>query len=148
MRIFRKPKQASVLLVALALLAAAACAAQAKIDLTDVLKIGGIGYAVGHYAKPIDEFINKTLGERDAQAKGATKVVPILSLGGGGYIGAAQVLGVPSQVERTKFVVQVESKLIGSLRAKALVPVGSKPTSGQPDRIKGVGVSAVVEFNL
>lgn len=147
MSIFRKPRKASVLLVAIALLAATAGAVQA-LDLTDLLKVGGIGYAVTQFAGPIDEFINKALGEREAQAKGATKVVPILSLGGGGYIGAAQVLGVPSQVERTKFVVQVESKLIGSLSGTLLVPVGSKPTGGQPDRIKGVGVSAVVEFKL
>jgi hypothetical protein len=112
----------------------------------DILKVGGIAFLVDTYRKPINEFINKALGERDAQAMGATKVVAILSVGSGGYVGAAQVVGVPSAVDKTQAVVQIELP-IGSFRATGLVPVSKKAT-GSPTRMKGVGVSAVVEFKI
>ncbi len=144
----RKPRLALVLLVIGALSIAAVTSAWAAFRLGDILKVGGIAMLVDRYDRPINDFINKALGEREAQAKGATKVVPIISLGGGGYIGAAQVVGVPSQVQQTRFVVQVETKLIGSLRGKALVPTGKKPVGGQFDRLNGVGVSAVVDFKI
>jgi len=148
MGIFRSSKFAALALVTVALVAAAITSVQAKLQLGDIFKVGGIAFLVKQYDGPIDKFINKTLGERGAQAQGATKVVPIISLGGGGYIGAAQVLGVPAQVQRTKFVVQVEAKVIGDLRGKVLVPTGKKPEGGRYDRIKGVGVSAVIEFKI
>jgi hypothetical protein len=147
MRIFGKSRVLSILLVA-ALLLIALGAVHAALRLGDILKVGGIAFLVDRYDQPINDFINKTLGERQAQAKGATKVVPIISLGGGGYIGAAQVLGVPAQVQRTRFVVQVEAKVLGDLRGRVLVPTGKKPEGGQYDRIKGVGVSAVIEFKI
>ena len=115
------------------------------IDLGDVLKIGGIAYLVDRYDEEIDSFITSALGEREAAARGATKVVPILSLGGGGHIGAAQVVGSPENVQRVKAVVQVEGKF-GDFRAKVLVPTTIEKASGSPDRAKGVGVSAVIEF--
>jgi len=112
-----------------------------------ILKVGGVAFLVDQYKKPINNFINKALGERGAQAMGATKVVPILSIGKGGYIGAAQVVGVPSAVQKTQAVVQIEIPA-GSFRATGIVPVSRKTVSGSPERMKGVGVSAVVDFKI
>jgi len=135
-----------VAVVGLALLAVSA-GAVLGLGLTDIVKVGGIAYLVDRYDSEIDTFITSGLGEREAAAQGATKVVPIISLGGGGYIGAAQVVGNPEQVKRVKVVVQVEGKF-GSFGAKVLIPTTTSTPSGTPDRVKGVGVSAVVEFQI
>lgn len=130
----------------LAVLAFSATGALA-IDLGDVLKVGGIAFLVSQYDEQIDDFLTSALGEREAAARGATKVVPILSLGRGGYVGAAQVVGSPENVGRVKAVVQVEGKF-GKFRAKVLVPTTTAKASSTPTRAKGVGVSAVIEFKI
>jgi len=117
------------------------------IDLGQILKVGGVAFLVSQYGDQIDSFLTKTLDERDAAAMGATKVVPILSLGGGGYIGAAQVVGNPDNVQRVKAVFQIEGKL-GGVRAQVLLPTVTDKVSGNPDRAEGVGVSAVIEFRI
>ena len=137
---------AFLLMVGLLSLGLAATAAQA-FDLGDILKVGGIVWLVNQYDDEIDGFLTKALGERDAAARGATKVVPILSLGRGGYIGAAQVVGNPENVQRVKAVFQVEGRL-GGVRAQLLIPTTTDRASGNPDRAKGVGVSAVIEFEI
>jgi hypothetical protein len=134
------------LLIGLLALTLAATAVWA-IDLGDILKVGGIAWLVSQYGDQIDGFVTSALGEREAAAKGATKVVPILSLGGGGYIGAAQVVGNPENVKQVKAVFQLEGRF-GSFRAKVLVPTTTDKVSGNPDRAKGVGVSAVIEFKI
>ena len=142
-----KPTRISIVLaIGLGVLALSA-SATLGIDVGDVLKVGGIVVLVDQYDEQIDSFITSALGEREAEAKGATKVVPILSLGRGGYVGAAQVVGSPEHVQRVKAVVQVEGKF-GDFRAKVLVPTTTDKASGSPDRAKGVGVSAVIEFRL
>jgi len=115
------------------------------IDLGSILKVGGVVFLVNQYGGQIDTFITSALGERNAAAQGATKVVPILSLGSGGYIGAAQVVGNPDAVKRVKAVVQVEGNF-GSVRAQILLPTETE--GGSPERAKGVGVSAVIEFRI
>jgi hypothetical protein len=117
------------------------------IDLGQILKVGGVAWLVSQYGDQIDSFLTKTLDEREAAVRGATKVVPILSLGGGGYVGAAQVVGNPENVQRVKAVIQVEGKL-GGVRAQLLLPTVTDRASGSPDRAKGVGVSAVIEFRI
>ncbi|MCJ7823039.1 MAG: hypothetical protein MUQ26_08205, partial [Armatimonadetes bacterium] len=114
--ITRKRGIAILLIAGLLSVGLAVTAAQA-IDLGQILKIGGVAFLVSQYGDQIDSFLTKTLDERDAAVRGATKVVPILSLGGGGYIGAAQVVGNPDNVQRVKAVLQVEAKL-GGVRAQ------------------------------
>lgn len=137
---------AVLLMAGLLSLGLAATAAQA-IDLGDILKVGGVVWLVSQYDDEIDSFLTKALDERDAAAMGATKVVPILSLGRGGYIGAAQVVGNPENVQRVKAVFQVEGRF-GGVRAQMLLPTTTDRVSGNPDRAKGVGVSAVIEFEI
>lgn len=122
-------------------------AAAWSIDLGDILKVGGVAWLVSQYSEDIDRFITSALGEREAAAQGATKVVPILSLGGGGYVGAAQVVGNPDHVQTVKAVFQIEAR-IGSGRARVLVPTTTDKATRNPQRAKGVGVSAVIEFKI
>jgi hypothetical protein len=140
-------KRLAVILVIVCLVGVAATVAAHAIGLGDVLKVGGVALLVSQYDDEIDSFITSALGEREAAAQGATKVVPILSLGRGGHIGAAQVVGNPENVQRVKAVVQVEGRF-GSGRAQVLVPVTTDKASGSPDRAKGVGVSAVIELRI
>ncbi|UCC67218.1 MAG: hypothetical protein JSV79_08745 [Armatimonadota bacterium] len=142
----RRQGIAIVLMVGLLSLGLAITAAQA-IDLGSILKVGGVVWLVSQYGDQIDSFLTSALDERDAAARGATKVVPILSLGRGGYVGAAQVVGNPENVKSVKAVVQVEGKF-GSARAQLLLPTTTDKVSGSPDRAKGVGVSAVIEFRI
>ena len=142
----RRRSIAVLLMVGLLSLGLAATAAQA-FDLGDILKVGGIVWLVSQYDDEIDGFLTKALGERDAAVRGATKVVPILSLGRGGYIGAAQVVGNPENAQRVKAVFQMEGRF-GGVRAQLLLPTTTDRVSGNPDRAKGVGVSAVIEFEI
>ena len=112
-----------------------------------MVKVGGIAFLVSQYGGKIDSFINKTLGERKAEIRGQTKVVPILSIGRGGYIGACQVVGEKRAVQSVKAVVQVESRF-GSLQGKVYLPIATKSATKTPQRVAGTGVSAVIEFKI
>jgi hypothetical protein len=132
--------------MALVMVAMVSTAAVA-VDIGDLVKIFGIGYVVKQFSGDIDSFINKTLGERGAEVRGATKVVPILSVGAGGFIGAAQVVGVPDKVETVKAVAQVEAKFMDRFRMRVLVPIATESTKSVKG-VSGVGVSAVLDFKI
>jgi hypothetical protein len=116
-------------------------------DIGDVIKIFGIGAAVKQFADPINKFINKALGERHAEVRGATKVVPIISVGRGGYIGAAQVVGTPDGVRSVKAVAQVEAKF-GDVGGTLFVPVDTTNPTNNPKGVGGVGVSAIIDLRI
>ncbi len=117
--------------------------------LGDVIKVGGIGFVVDKFGPQINDFVNKLTANKNLGTQEATAVVPILTLGSGGYIGAVQVIGTKANVEKCKAVVQLEGNAIfgKNIRAKALVPVGSKTTSNIK-RIYGVGVSAIIDIRI
>lgn len=119
------------------------------ISLGDIVKVGGIAVVVDRFGGQINKFINTLTANKNLGTNQATNVVPILSLGGGGYIGAAQVIGTKQNVDNTKAVVQIESNATfgRNLRIKALVPVGSRTTSNIK-RIYGVGVSALIDIRI
>lgn len=139
---------ALALILAIGITVALPAACSASNVLEQALKIFGIGYVVSKFGPDINKFINKLAGQKGVKWDGLTKVVPILSVGTGGYIGAAQVVGPQSLVSKTKAVGQVETK-IGGLNARLLVPVGtSKIKKGNLNRIEGVGLSAMIDFRL
>jgi hypothetical protein len=115
----------------------------------DALKVGGVGLVVSKFGNQINKFVNTLTANKNVGTQQATAVVPIISLGGGGYIGAAQVMGTKANVAKCKAVVQIEGNaLFGkNIRAKALVPVGSKTTSSIK-RIYGVGISAIIDIRI
>jgi hypothetical protein len=118
------------------------------IDIGDILKIGGIILVVSTFGSQMNDFINNTLGQREASLAGATKVVPVFSVGRGAYVGAAQVVGVPANVRRVQGVATVETE-ISQLTGALVVPITTRSASGSSlNRVAGVGVSAVIDFNL
>lgn len=113
--------------------------------------VGGLagGFLVDQLAEPLNKFINIVTFNKGIQAEKFTKVVPILSIGSGARIGAAQVSG-PSKdgVQRCKAVAQFEADFKGRIRAKILIPVDSVNPSQRFRRVHGVGVSAVIDVKL
>lgn len=117
------------------------------IDLGEVLEAFGIAYAVRVFAPQINSFTNSLLLQRGVQWEETTKVVPIISVGTGGYVGAAQVVGPTDNVGRVAAVGQGELR-VGSVRLNALFPIDNlNPTRGI-SRVDGVGVSAIIDFRI
>ena len=118
------------------------------INLRSILLVGGIVLVVNNFGGQMNNVINNALGQQQAAAAGATKVVPIFSVGRGTYVGAAQVVGLPANVQRTRGVAALNVSL-GNLSGSALFPIGTnRPSGGSISRISGVGVSAVIDFRL
>jgi hypothetical protein len=77
--------------------------------------------------------------------------VPIISLGSGTYVGAAQVVGVPDKIKEVKAVAELEATFHfkTQIRGKALIPIATRKPTGQTVKaVSGVGVSAVIDFRL
>lgn len=118
------------------------------IDLGDIIKGGAMALLIKQFDSQLNSFINTLLLNHKAENKNETKVVPIISFGKGGYLGAAQVIGQKSDVKQVDAVMQVEADFSGrKFRVKALIPVDSmNPT--KISRVYGVGVSAVIDVKL
>ena len=115
--------------------------------LTQALELFGIGYVVSHFGPQIDKFITTLAGQKGVAWEGATKVVPIVSIGQGLFVGAAQVVGEPPLVDMVKAVGQLETTL-SSFRGKLLVPVDTSNPTKNVSRVSGVGVSALIDFDI
>lgn len=122
-----------------------ACA-YAQISIGDVIKVAGVGVAVDQFGPEINRAVNKLQGFKDSETL-MTKVVPILSVGKGGYIGAVQVMGPPALVKKVRAVAQVETDFARAVRLKALIPIESKDIKSIK-RVVGVGVSAIVDLKI
>ena len=143
-----KVKKSAVASLLVAILATGvALPAANAFGLGDVVKVGGIGFLVDRFAGPLNSFINTLLMRNKAEVGYATKVVPILSFGSGGYIGAAQVMGPQDAVDETQAVIQIEGDFNGNFRVKALVPIDSKNPVNFT-RVNGVGLSAVIDVKI
>lgn len=114
-----------------------------------IIKVGGVGYVVDKFGPQINDFVNKVLANNKLETTEATAVVPILTVGSGGYIGAVQVIGEESKVNATKAVLQIEANTVfgSSVRIKALVPVNVRSITNVK-RIYGVGVSAIIDIGF
>ncbi len=141
---------ALVLLLAIGLTVLLPVAASARSNLLiDLVKIFGIGYVVSRFGPQINKFINNLAGQKGVKWAGLTKVVPIISVGTGTFVGAAQVQGAPFRVSGVKAVGQVETRISG-LNAKLLIPVGTNKIKKGSNltRIPGVGISALIDFRI
>lgn len=130
------------------LLSVAAIPVTQAFGLGDILKVGGIAIIIDKFAGPLNSFINTITFKHGGDHTYATKVVPILTFGSGGYVGAAQVMGTQEMVDQVKAVIQVEGDFNGQqFRVKALIPIDSKnPTNFS--RVQGAGVSAVIDVRI
>ena len=108
---------------------------------------GAIGLVIDKYGSSINSFLNKLLNQKNLGTTYATKVVPIVSIGNGSRVGAAQVTGPTAEVEQVKAVAQVEGSFNNIARVKGLVPVNSANPVGA-SRIQGVGVSAIIDLKI
>jgi len=118
--------------------------------IADAVKVMGIGFAVKTFGPQINSAINTVLMQNNIERHGATKVVPVLSVGQGAYIGAAQVTGPQEDVSKIQAVVQGEMNVGGEVRLKGLVPVDSlNPFESLPKpKFNGVGVTALIDFHV
>jgi hypothetical protein len=122
------------------------------VNLGDVLKGGALivggGALVKAIAGPIDEFINTVTFNKGAKYQGHTKVVPIVSMGDGAHIGAAQVGGTSkASVDKTQAVGQLEVSFKG-IRVKVLIPIDALNPLKQFRRVQGVGVTAIIDVKI
>lgn len=77
----------------------------------------------------------------------ATKVVPIVTEGGGDA-GFAQIVGSGSAVSRTNAVVEIARPAPGAGAISVLVPVSSVDTNGGTlHRVYGVGIDALIGYS-
>ena len=140
--------QAFALAAAAALIGVGAESASARIPkLGGLLKAGGIVIAVRQFGGEINKVINTALLQRGVAYQGSTKVVPILSVGSGVYVGAAQVIGAPEQIRDVRAVGQVETRL-GDGQGKLLVPTNTTTPGKDFRKVKGVGVGSLVDFEI
>ena len=93
-------------IAALTGLLCAALGLWAGAQLGSIVKGGVIVLAVDKFGPDINKFINGVTGQRNAGTNQATRVVPILSIGDSGYIGAVQVAGPRRLVEKVRGVAQ------------------------------------------
>jgi len=145
----RAKKRALALVVAAALIGGMAFIPAASADLGDLLKGAGIVVLVDQFSDSLNKFINKVTLNKGVGVEDRTAVVPIISVGQGGYVGAAQVSGPAHLVEKVKAVAQLEANMSGrTFRIKALVPVETKDVVKDLKRVSGVGVSAIIDIKL
>lgn len=117
------------------------------VGLGDILKIGGIVLVVSMFGDQINNFIDKALGQREAASVGATKVVPIFSVGRGAYVGAAQVVGAPASVRQVQGVAAVEIS-VGRITGTGLIPISTRKPGRSLSNVSGVGVGAIIDFHI
>ncbi len=140
-------KTASTIIAAMVAMAVVAPAGAASFG-GKALKGVAIGYVVKQSAGALDSFINKVTLQRGVAHNLDTKVVPILSVGEKGYVGAVQIAGPWAYVNEVKAVFQYEQNFDnGRYRIKALVPSGSLNPL-QLKRIEKVGVTALIDVSL
>ncbi len=117
-------------------------------QLDKILKAGGIAVVVDRLGKDMDRFVNN-LTNTKPDKNFATKVVPIISVGKGAHVGAAQVMGKPELVQKVQAVAQVEGDFMGrEVRVRGLIPISTKNPGRNLDRVEGVGVSAIIDIRL
>lgn len=123
-------------------------------QLGNILKGGAILLIVDKFSGQIDRFINQATGNQTNNVRESTRVVPILTIGKGTYAGAVQVTGPKNQVDQVKAVAQLEAStkelFNNEIRIKALIPISTRGVSSLESlsRVKGVGVSALVDIRL
>jgi len=132
----------------LATLVVGIAAAGVHAQLGSILK-GGAVFLVNQFGKQINDGINTALMNRKWEHRQATKVVPLVSIGSGAYVGAAQVIGNEEAVKKVEAVAQLELNLPGRARAKVLIPVDKVSLNvTEMQRVYDVGVSAVIDIKL
>lgn len=115
---------------------------------TEIFRAAAVGMAVNAAAEPLNDFINTFTARNNVPIGTSTKVVPILSVGEKGYVGAAQVAGPSAEVKATKAVWLYEDNFSkNEFRLKVYVPSASLNPL-ELKRTQKVGVSAIIDVSL
>ena len=132
--------------VALALVPVGAASA---IKLGDILKVGGWALILKNNADDIYKGLNAVVGRKNLQSSNwVTKVVPIVSIGQGGFIGAVQVAGPKDKIAETKAALELNTSLLGDdIKARIFIPINSTKLD-KFQRVEGVGTTALLEMRL
>ena len=118
------------------------------LDVSDIIGVIGGGFLVETIAGPLNDFINTITLNKGVASEDMTKVVPIVSTGQGTRIGAAQVSGPKSAVDRTKAVARIDAVFKDRFRIEILIPIDSLNPLERFRRVQGVGISAVIDYKL
>jgi hypothetical protein len=115
---------------------------------TKLLRAAAIGYAVKQTGPALNSFVNTLTFQGKVPAGISTKVVPILSVGEKGYVGAAQVAGPSPYVKSVQAVWLYEDNFSNNeFRLKVLVPSASlNPLAFK--KVQKVGVAAIIDVSL
>ncbi len=119
-------------------------------ELSDMLKEKGLTLALDHFSGKINDYVNENAPFRIEEGY-ETKIVPVVTVGSKGYIGAAQICGPKEQLEKCKAALTVEGQLAsGTVRIQYLVPIDTaRPASLENvHRVQGVGVSARLDLGF
>lgn len=119
-------------------------------QIMQVIKVVGVGAAVKQFGPQINKEMNKLTKHSDTP-NATTKVVPILTIGvsSSSAIGAAQVMGPKSQVDKVQAVAQPAVDLFGKeIRIRGLIPVASKDVLKDVRRVDKVAVTGIVDLKL
>lgn len=125
------------------------CASGAQaMNSEQVLRALAIGTLVREESGQINDFINSVSANRNMPSDSATRVVPAISVGDKGYIGAAQIIGPEDAVFRTDSVFQYQDSFdYGRYRINLMFPnQGLNPFSF--NRVPGVGLSALIDVAM
>ncbi len=140
----RIKKIVAVLVVCLTIAGGTAMA----VDLGDLIGVVGGGLLVSGFAEQINDFINTVTLNKGVGVKDETKVVPIVSVGSGTSVGAAQVAGIKADVDKVQAVAEVAVSFLGRIGVRILVPIDSKNPLERFRRVQKVGVSAIIDYKL
>jgi len=140
----RIKKIVAVLVVCLTIAGGTAMA----VDLGDLVGVVGGGLLVSGFAEQINDFINTVTLNKGVGVKDETKVVPIVSVGSGTSVGAAQVAGIKADVDKVQAVAEVAVSFLGRIGVRILVPIDSKNPLERFRRVQKVGVSAIIDYKL
>lgn len=140
----RTRKLAAVLILCFTLTGGVALAS----GLGDLIGVIGGGVLVSGFADQINDFINTITFNKGVGVKDATKVIPIVSVGSGTSIGAAQISGTKVDVDKVKAVAEVSVSFLGRVGVRILVPIDSTNPLERFRRVQKVGVSAIIDYKL
>ena len=115
-----------------------------------MLKEKGMALALDRFSGKIDDYVNENAPLK-LESNCATKIVPVVTIGSKGYIGAAQISGPKEQVDKCKAALSVEGQLAsGAVRIQYLVPIDTNRPAALDNvhRVPGVGVSARLDLGF
>jgi hypothetical protein len=137
---------AAVLAIAIATFGVTQSARAFKLG--DVLAGAGVVVLTSLLSKQINSAINTVTFNKGIPENAGTKVVPLIAMGSGTRVGAVQVSGPKDLVDKTKVVIQIQTKIgFKNLNVEIFVP----SDSANPlkfNRVEGVGVSAVIDLRV